>query len=70
MKIATFEVSTSLGRITRLGAFAEREETGRLIDLTAAFASHLGTKTDEPTPRELAQLRTPPDMVGWLRAGP
>ena len=69
MKIVSFEVSTPVGRIRRLGALADGDENGRIADITAAFAEHLAQDTDEPTPRELAQLRTPPDMIGWLRAG-
>lgn len=69
MKIVTFEVPTPAGRIRRLGAFADGDESGRIADLTAAFGAHLASETDEPTPRELALLRTPPDMIGWLRAG-
>lgn len=40
---------------------------GRIVDLTTAYATYLAQRTDEPTPRELALLRTPPDMIGFLR---
>ena len=40
-----------------------------VADLTAAFAKYLAAETDESTPRELASIRVPPDMIGWLRAG-
>jgi len=34
------------------------------VDLTAAYASYLAAETDEPTPRDIAVVRTPPDMFG------
>jgi 2-keto-4-pentenoate hydratase/2-oxohepta-3-ene-1,7-dioic acid hydratase in catechol pathway len=69
MKIVTFEVETALGRVSRLGALADESEDGRIVDLNAAFARHLADETDEPTPKGLADLRVPPDMIGWLLAG-
>src|ERR687886_17287 len=67
MKLVTFAVSTPLGRAERLGALVDGHQDGRIVDLTAAYAAYLAAETDEPTPRELAALRTPPDMIGWLR---
>src|SRR6266508_3116025 len=67
MKLVSFEVSTPVGRITRLGALLDGDQNGRIVDLTAAYGAYLAAETDEPTPRELAVLRTPPDMIGWLR---
>jgi 2-keto-4-pentenoate hydratase/2-oxohepta-3-ene-1,7-dioic acid hydratase in catechol pathway len=63
MKLVTFSVAGPLGAQRRLGALAGE----RIVDLTAAYATYLARHTDEPTPRELAQLRTPPDLIGWLR---
>jgi 2-keto-4-pentenoate hydratase/2-oxohepta-3-ene-1,7-dioic acid hydratase in catechol pathway len=63
MKLATFEVHTPLGPQRRLGALSGE----RIVDLTTAYATYLAQRTDEPTPFELAQLRTPPDLIGWLR---
>ena len=63
MKLVTFEVSGPLGAQRRLGALADE----RIVDLTTAYATYLAQATDEPTPRELAHLRTPPDLIGWLR---
>ncbi|HVV92172.1 MAG TPA: fumarylacetoacetate hydrolase family protein [Hyphomicrobiales bacterium] len=68
MKLVTYEIATVAGRFRRLGVLADGDERGRIVDVTAAFAAHLATGTDEPTPRELAALRAPPDMIGWLRA--
>src|SRR5581483_11174632 len=63
MQLVTFEVSGPLGVARRLGALAD----GRIVDLTTAYATYLAQRTDEPLPRELARLRTPPDLIGWLR---
>jgi 2-keto-4-pentenoate hydratase/2-oxohepta-3-ene-1,7-dioic acid hydratase in catechol pathway len=67
MKLVTFSVPTPVGRIARLGALLDGHQEGRIVDLTAAYAAFLTSETDEPTPVELAALRTPPDMIGWLR---
>ncbi|MGE0743765.1 MAG: fumarylacetoacetate hydrolase family protein [Rhodospirillales bacterium] len=67
MKLVTFEVETAVGRARRIGALIDGHQDGRIADLTAAYEAHLRAETDEPTPRELALLRTPPDMIGWLR---
>ena len=69
MKFVSFEVATPVGRTPRLGGLLDANETGRIADLTACFACYLAASTDEPTPRELAHLRVPPDMIGFLRAG-
>jgi 2-keto-4-pentenoate hydratase/2-oxohepta-3-ene-1,7-dioic acid hydratase in catechol pathway len=63
MKLVTFQVNGPLGAQRRLGALLD----GRIVDLTTAYATYLARETDEPMPRELALLRTPPDMLGWLR---
>jgi 2-keto-4-pentenoate hydratase/2-oxohepta-3-ene-1,7-dioic acid hydratase in catechol pathway len=63
MKLVTFELQGRLGHHRRLGALVDE----RIVDLTTAYATYLAHETDEPTPRELAQLRTPPDLIGWLR---
>src|SRR5689334_15320624 len=63
MKLVTFVINTPIGGQRRLGALLDE----RIVDLTTAYATYLAHKTDEPTPRELAQLRTPPDLIGFLR---
>jgi 2-keto-4-pentenoate hydratase/2-oxohepta-3-ene-1,7-dioic acid hydratase in catechol pathway len=63
MKLVTFAVTGPLGAQRRLGAL----RVERIVDLTSAYATYLARHTDEPTPRELAALRTPPDLIGWLR---
>jgi 2-keto-4-pentenoate hydratase/2-oxohepta-3-ene-1,7-dioic acid hydratase in catechol pathway len=69
MKLVTFEVATVLGPQRRLGALLDADQDGRIVDLTLAYRSYLEDETDEPTPEGLAQLRTPPDMIGWLQGG-
>lgn len=69
MRMVTFEVSTAAGRTRKLGALVDSASGERVIDLTASHAMQLAQETKEPTPREYAGLRTPPDMIGWLRAG-
>src|ERR1044071_816673 len=63
MKLVTFLVNSPTGAQRRLGALQD----DRIVDLTTAYATYLAQQTDEPTPRELALLRTPPDLIGWLR---
>ena len=67
MKLVTFLTATPLGTMTRLGALIDGDQNGRIADLTSCYAAHLAEETDEPTPAGLAALRTPPDMIGWLR---
>lgn len=69
MKLVTFAVSTPVGRMTRLGALVDGDEHGRIVDLTTAYATYLAAETEEAFPRELAALRTPPDMIRWLEGG-
>jgi 2-keto-4-pentenoate hydratase/2-oxohepta-3-ene-1,7-dioic acid hydratase in catechol pathway len=69
MKLVTFEIATQLGPQRRLGVLVDGDQDGRIADLTLAYASYLREETDEPLPDGLAQLRTPPDMLGWLRGG-
>lgn len=67
MKLVSFEVATAVGRARRIGALLDGDEGGRVADLTSCYAACLADGADEPTPRELAGVRCPPDMVGWLR---
>jgi len=69
LKLVTFEIATPLGPQRRLGALIDGDQDGRIADLTLAYRTYLERETDEPTPEGLAQLRTPPDMIGWLRGG-
>src|SRR3954462_2971141 len=69
MKLVTFVVGTPIGRQTRLGALLDGHEDGRVVDLTAAYGAYLAAETDESKPREIAAVRTPPDLIGWLEGG-
>ena len=69
MKLVTFEVDTSFGTQRRLGVLIDGEVDGRIADLTLSYATYLREETDETMPDELAQLRTPPNLIGWLRGG-
>lgn len=69
MKLVTYEIATPLGAQRRLGALMDGDQDGRVVDLTLAYAAYLRAETDEPTPDGFAALRTPPDMIGWLRGG-
>ncbi len=64
MKLCTFEVSTHLGRHTRVGAFKD----GRIIDLNFATAWYLAQQ-GESEPQQLADALVPPKMLEFLRAG-
>jgi 2-keto-4-pentenoate hydratase/2-oxohepta-3-ene-1,7-dioic acid hydratase in catechol pathway len=67
MKLVTFSIHTQMGRQKRLGVLIDGHQYGRIADLTNSYAAYLENETDEPMPREIASLRTPPDMIGWLR---
>lgn len=69
MKLVTFRTETSVGPVDRLGALLDGHQDGRIVDLTTAYTEHLALETDEPTPVGLAILRTPPDMIVWLKGG-
>ena len=67
MKLVSFEINTALGKARRIGAPIDGDETGRIADLTGCYTAYLATETDEPTPRQIANVRCPPDMIGWLK---
>jgi hypothetical protein len=64
MRLCTFEVSTHAGRHSRVGVLAG----GRIVDVNFAVAWYL-TQQRESEPQQLADALTPPDMLGFLRAG-
>ena len=66
MKLASFQVSTPVGRFGRIGAV---QEDGTLIDLTSAFAA-LKSHEGEANPYPLTEALTPPDMRRFIEAGP
>ena len=69
MKLVTFRVNTPVGPVNRLGALIDGHQDGRVVDLNTAYADHLARETDEPKPQGLANLYTPPDMIGYLQGG-
>jgi len=64
MKLCTFEVSTHLGRHSRVGAYKD----GRILDLNFATAWYLAQQ-GESDPQVLADALVPPKMLEFLRAG-
>lgn len=64
MRLCTFEVSTHLGRHSRVGAFRD----GRIVDLNFATAWNLAQQ-GESEPQQLADALTPATMLEFLRAG-
>lgn len=65
MKLATFDVPTSVGLIRRIGAAVGE----RLVDFVAAYASHLERTDPGCDARKMAGLLFPPDMVAFLETG-
>jgi hypothetical protein len=64
MRLCTFEVSTHLGRYSRVGALKD----GRIIDLNFATAWYL-SQQGEAEPQHLADALAPSTMPAFLRAG-
>lgn len=62
MKLCSFEVATSLGRHTRLGAML----AAGIVDLNFACAWHLASK-GEARPYGLAEVLVPDDMLAFLQ---
>jgi 2-keto-4-pentenoate hydratase/2-oxohepta-3-ene-1,7-dioic acid hydratase in catechol pathway len=65
MKLATFEISTPVGPVRRIGAAVD----GRLVDLAAAYAAHLESTDPGCDAQRLAGMLLPPDMVMFLGTG-
>jgi 2-keto-4-pentenoate hydratase/2-oxohepta-3-ene-1,7-dioic acid hydratase in catechol pathway len=64
MRLASFEVSTRTGPVTRIGAIDEDS----VLDLTTAYATSLAASGEE-SPREIATAIVPPDMVEFFERG-
>ena len=69
MKLVSFSVPTPVGAAHRLGALLDADENGRIADLTTCYFDWLTKSSNESKPRELVNLRVPPDMIGWLQGG-
>lgn len=65
MKLATFEVHTSLGRHRRIGCLIDEQ----LVDLTASYVAKLDAD-GHPRPEREGHAVVPPDMLELLRTGP
>jgi 2-keto-4-pentenoate hydratase/2-oxohepta-3-ene-1,7-dioic acid hydratase in catechol pathway len=65
MKLATFEISTPVGPVRRIGAAVD----GRLVDFAAAYAAHLETTDPGCDAERLAGMLFPSDMVMFLGTG-
>lgn len=66
MKLVTFEVSTVLGQVQRIGALKD-ERT--IIDLNLAYGCYLATKYGIKRAREIASIILPPDMISFFESG-
>jgi 2-keto-4-pentenoate hydratase/2-oxohepta-3-ene-1,7-dioic acid hydratase in catechol pathway len=69
MKLVTFQLQTQIGQFNRIGALIDGDENGRIADLTSSYLAYLVQETGGPMAHEIAQLRMPPDMIGWLKGG-
>jgi 2-keto-4-pentenoate hydratase/2-oxohepta-3-ene-1,7-dioic acid hydratase in catechol pathway len=66
MRLATFEIPTPIGRVTRLGALTG---DGLIVDLNSAVELVLAERRDREAARRHAAALVPPDMVGFLEGG-
>ena len=65
MKLVTYEVSTAMGPLSRIGAVSRE----KVIDLNLAYALYLMDNKKSGRPHELAAAVVPPDMVSFLKSG-
>ncbi|HEU0073759.1 MAG TPA: fumarylacetoacetate hydrolase family protein [Dehalococcoidia bacterium] len=70
MRLVSFEVSTALGPVRRIGAVmdAQLDEVARIIDLSAGY-SQLLREGGDPRGGEIAAAALPPDMLAFLEGG-
>ena len=54
------------GSFKRTGAVLD----GTVVDLSYAYAKYLRERTDEPSPREMAEVIVPPDLARMIEGGP
>ncbi|MDB4896650.1 MAG: hypothetical protein JWN15_2912 [Firmicutes bacterium] len=66
MKLVTFEVSTAVGPVKRIGAL----QGERIIDLNAAFGAYLAEVRESRRWREVAEALLPPEMLRFIETGP
>jgi len=65
MKLVTFEVSTSVGPIQRIGAISQ----DRIIDLNMGYTRYLAEKRGTGRADEVAAAVLPPEMIAFFRSG-
>lgn len=65
MKLVSFEVSTPVGTIQRLGAIHQNN----IIDLNIGYACYLADKRGRHRAYELASAVLPPEMVAFFHSG-
>jgi len=65
MKLVTFEVSTPVGQIQRIGAVHQN----KIIDLNIGYTRYLADKHGNVQAYELAAAMLPPDMISFFRRG-
>ena len=66
MKLVTFEISTPVDSIRRIGAMLDAE---KIIDLKVGYASFLKESGTETRIEEESSLRLPPDMIEFFKGG-
>ncbi len=69
MKFVTYEISTPLGNVSRVGALAQDDGREIVVDLACAYAALLQEEGEEPLFREYADFRLPQDMCGVMAGG-
>jgi hypothetical protein len=65
MKLVTFEVTTPIGPVQRIGAI----NRDKIIDLNMGHTRYLADKDSNGRPYELAAAVLPPDMIAFFRSG-
>ena len=65
MKLVTFEISTAVGPMQRIGAIHQ----DKIIDLNMGYTRYLAEKRNNGRPYELAMAVLPPDMIAFFRSG-
>jgi 2-keto-4-pentenoate hydratase/2-oxohepta-3-ene-1,7-dioic acid hydratase in catechol pathway len=65
MKLVTFEISTLLGPVRRIGAISG----AKIIDLNVGYARYLADTSDSGRCYEMAGAVVPPDMIAFFRSG-
>ena len=69
MKLVTFELSTPLGNICRVGALSQGTDGQIAMDLAHGYAALLQEQGEEPRFREYADFRLPQDMCELMAGG-